>query len=66
VRTILEVFMQVAMFAAHAILADRRYFAVLRAQVGLPGAFRTYSASRDELFQILPGARWTPGCRRRV
>jgi hypothetical protein len=36
VRTILEVFMQVAMFAAHAILADCRYFAMLRAQVGLP------------------------------
>jgi hypothetical protein len=30
------VFMQVAMLAANAILADRRYFTVLRAQVGLP------------------------------
>ena len=36
VRSVLEMFMQVAMFAAHAILADRRYSAMLRAQVGLP------------------------------
>jgi len=54
------------MFAVCAVLANSRYFSMLRAQVGLPGVLRTHSTSRNELFQILPGARWTPGCRRRV
>jgi hypothetical protein len=39
VRTILEVFVQVAMLAARAILTHSGNLTMLRTQVGLPGAF---------------------------
>ena len=63
---ILKMVVQMSVLLTLPFIADGRSLRMRGAEVGLPGAFGTNCAQRDELFQILLLAGGALRCRRRM